>query len=124
MSSKTKVSKQVKVTQGKEAIIFELSSQGLVISHGELYTGGQVAVESTRFTLKPAGIDALLELLMLGKEVKTTKPTTVPPPSDELEGRFTREGDVPKSPDRPAEETPIEGSGLTRSADKVESGMD
>lgn len=122
MSSRTRVSKQVKVTQGKEAITFELSPKGLVISYGEIHTEQQtVATEATRFTLKQPGIDALIDLLALEliKEVKVPKATTPLPGSDEIERRLTRE---PATPDRPMTEE--EGSGLTSSPGEAEAGMD
>jgi hypothetical protein len=114
MSSKTRVSKQVKVTQGKGTITFELLDGKLVIEHA----GG--ATEYFKFTLREPGIDALIELLMLNRDVKMlqSKPT-VPPPSDELERRFTREGD-----DQPPDEAPVEDSGLSKPPGEAEAGMD
>lgn len=114
MGSKTKVSKQVKVTQGIQVITFELTGRGLSIEIDE-HSAPKVS-----FVLRKPGMDALRELLGLQRPSQQPSKPTVS--LEEAAKRFTREGDAP--PDRPADEAPVEGSGLTRGADKTESGMD
>lgn len=130
MSSRTKVSKQVKVTQGNETTTFELVRRGMVIHHTtpvlKTPDGGSGYIE---FTLGKPVLDALRELLGLQHpnlvpdyRGDSSKPIVT---IDDIEKRFTREGgDTPKPPDRPPEETPVDGSGLTKATDKTESGMD
>lgn len=119
MSSKTKVSKQVKVTQGPSTITFELAPRGLTVTYAD-----DVAPD-TRFTLGKPGMDALRELLGLQQPSQQPRKAEKPVVSlEEAAKRFTREGDTPSAPDRPMTEEEIEDSGLTRSADKTESGMD
>lgn len=124
MGSKTKVSKQVKVTQGDATTTFELVRRGMVIRHTTpkltAPDGGHGYIE---FTLGKPVLDALRELLGLQQPL-LNKPAENTPvvPLEEVAKRFTREGD--DAPDRPPEGEPVEDSGLTRSADKTESGMD
>jgi hypothetical protein len=122
MSSKTRVSKQVKVTQGKQVIIFELQPKGLVISYGELHTEQQtVAVEATRFVLKTPGMDALRELLGLETPLKERFKRAVKDSAasrEEIESRLTRE---PVAPDHPPVD---EIEGLSKPPGEAEAGMD
>lgn len=127
MSSRTKVSKQVKVTQGSRAVTFELSRKGLDI---EYQTAGEATVVG--FTLKEAAMDALRELLepslkeKFGKARDRTRLAreeaearlTLPP--EEFDERFNQ--DKQPTPPREPDGTPTP-EGLTRRADGVEEGM-
>ena len=123
MSSRTKVSKQVKVTQGKDTTTFELTKQGLRVEH----TDGRSGV-IRYFTLKEPAMDALRELLGMQQphpsveealsRRKDEKALTLPP--EEFDERFrAEEQPAPREP----EGTPTP-EGLKRDADGVETGMD
>lgn len=118
MGTRTKVSKQVKVTQGSRAVTFELSKRGLDIEY-------QTADEATvaGFTLKEPAMDALRELLGLQKPsiVQALEPPKPPIDSDEVRRRFRIEGDTPA--DARDDTAPDDGS-VQRTADGVESGME
>lgn len=117
MSSKTKVSKQVKITQGKSTITFELLDGKLAVEH----RGG--ATEYFKFILREPGMDALRELLGMqqpsrAKATTPDKPLTLPP--EEFDERFNQ--DKQPTPPRESDGTPTP-EGLTRRADGVEEGM-
>lgn len=117
MSSKTKVSRQVKVTQGVNTITFELTKRGLRIAHID----GPGVVRD--FTLSKDGMDALRELLGMQQplnkrtEYKGEEPLTLP--AEEFDERFKKEQ---PGPPREPDGTPTP-EGLSRKADGVEEGM-
>ncbi len=116
MSSRTKVSRQVKVTQGVNTITFELTKRGLRIAHID----GPGVVRD--FTLSKDGMDALRELLGMqqpsrAKATTPDKPLTLPP--KEFDERFKKEQ---PGPPRESDGAPTP-EGLTRRADGVEEGM-
>jgi hypothetical protein len=121
MSSKTKVSKQVKVIQGSRIIILELTKRGLSI-----WSNREGA-----FVLGKPAMDALRELLgmqqpshIIPRSVSSTgagspvdEPLTLSP--EEFAERFEIPSNIPP---REPEGTPTP-EGLTRRADGVEEGM-
>lgn len=115
MSSKTKVSRQVKVTQGQNTVTFELVRRGLAIRLNEAGMG------DTQFVLSKPGMDALRELLGMqqpsrAKAATPDKPLTLTP--EQFDERFERGSSPPREPDG----TPT-SEGLARKADGVEEGM-
>lgn len=128
MSSKTKVSKQVKVTQGKHTTTFELTAKSLVIEQ----TDGGPAF--TRTILNQAGIDALRELIQpsikerfeksrdesrLARKEAENRLTLSPEQFDERFG----DGSPPRE-DVVIDEGQPAKPGLQRQADGVVEGMD
>ncbi len=116
MSSRTKVSKQVKVTQGQNTVTFELVRRGLAIKLNEAGMG------DTQFVLSKPGMDALRELLGMQQPLRA-KATTPDEPliltPEQFDKRFKKEQ---PGPPREPEGTPTP-EGLTRKADGVEEGM-
>lgn len=112
MPARVRVSRQVRVVQGRQEAIFEMVPRGLSIT----LIGG-----ATGFVLKPPGIDALVELLIQDRKVERVKAAIVKYGTDDIEKRFTREGAPDTSPAR--EDTTSTPEGLTRSEDGIEGGM-
>lgn len=126
MSSRTKVSKLVRVTQGKVSVIFELTAKGLTVEHSDPDSRSGF----TRFTLRKPAMDALRELLGMQQPSKVralTPPKTLSDtgevgltlPPKEFDERFNQD----ESPPHELEDTPTDGS-VSRAADGVETGMD
>lgn len=119
MSSRTKVSKLVRVLQGKTNIMFELTAKGLNVEHSNPDTPSGF----TRFTLGESAMDALRELLGMQQplnkrtEYKGEEPLTLP--AEEFDERFKKEQ---PGPPREPDGTPT-SEGLSRKADGVEEGM-
>lgn len=117
MSSKTKVSKQVRITQGDQVITFELAKGGLAVEIDEH------SAPKASFVLRKSAMDALRELLGMqqpsrAKALTPDKPLTLP--AEEFDKRF-KHGDK-TGPPREPDGTPTP-DGLNRKADGVEEGM-